>query len=200
MKNVLIVSQNSITTLGLKTLLEEHGIFSTEDVRAQNINSAIIDIGDSFETDLHKTIQLKHDSPQTKIIVLSARNEQNETIRLLQLGVNAICEKSISNNDLIKILELVENGGGFFSEKTLKTIQKSVKKDHKAPNESFVNLTKRESDVLKLIKEGYSNSEIAKKLYISINTTKAHIGSILQKLDIKDRTQAAIKAIEDNIV
>ena len=62
------------------------------------------------------------------------------------------------------------------------------------------NLTKRELQVLSLIKEGFSNTEIAKKLHLSINTVKAHVSNIMQKLEVDDRTQAAIKAISDNII
>ena len=62
------------------------------------------------------------------------------------------------------------------------------------------NLTSREKQVLSLIADGLSNAEIAKRLDVSINTTKAHVCNILQKLAVSDRTQAAIKAIKDKII
>jgi len=61
-------------------------------------------------------------------------------------------------------------------------------------------LTSREAQILKLITEGYSNNEIAKELFVSINTTKAHVASILQKLAVDDRLQAALKALKHKIV
>ena len=61
-------------------------------------------------------------------------------------------------------------------------------------------LTSREKQILKLMTEGYSNMEIAQLLVISINTTKAHVASILQKLEVDDRLQAALKALKNNIV
>ena len=62
------------------------------------------------------------------------------------------------------------------------------------------NLTTRETEVLTLLAEGLTNVEIAKKLNISVNTTKVHVCSILHKLEVNDRTQAAIKAIKHNII
>ena len=62
------------------------------------------------------------------------------------------------------------------------------------------NLTSREAQILKLITEGYSNNEIANELFVSINTTKAHVASILQKLEVDDRLQAALKALKERLV
>ena len=61
-------------------------------------------------------------------------------------------------------------------------------------------LTSREAQILKLITEGYSNNEIANQLFVSINTTKAHVASILQKLEVDDRLQAALKALKERLV
>ena len=67
-------------------------------------------------------------------------------------------------------------------------------------NSKQYDLTARESQILKLMTEGYSNMEIAQILVISINTTKAHVANILQKLEVDDRLQAALKALKYKIV
>ena len=67
-------------------------------------------------------------------------------------------------------------------------------------NHKDYDLTSREAQILKLMTEGYSNMEIARLLVISINTTKAHVASILQKLEVDDRLQAALKALKNKIV
>lgn len=61
-------------------------------------------------------------------------------------------------------------------------------------------LTEREHEVLKLVIEGESNTEIAEKLHISVHTAKAHVGSILQKMGVTDRVQAAVKAVRESLV
>ena len=67
-------------------------------------------------------------------------------------------------------------------------------------NRKNYDLTSREAQILKLMTEGYSNMEIAQILVISINTTKAHVANILQKLEVDDRLQAALKALKNKIV
>ena len=66
--------------------------------------------------------------------------------------------------------------------------------------ETQIKLTQREYEVLKQIVLGKSNTEIAKKLYVSVHTAKAHVCSILQKLSVADRVQAAVKAIKENLI
>ena len=77
---------------------------------------------------------------------------------------------------------------------------KTGKEDSQTIPTGDFNLTKRELEVLAFIKEGKNNTEIAKKLKLSINTVKAHVSNIMQKLEVDDRTQAAIKAISNNII
>ena len=69
-----------------------------------------------------------------------------------------------------------------------------------AKPEKDYGLTSRETQILKLITEGFSNIEIAEKLFVSINTTKAHVANILQKLEVDDRLQAALKALKERLV
>ncbi len=70
----------------------------------------------------------------------------------------------------------------------------------KSSEEGRVPLTEREYEVLKHLVEGKSNTEIAKELIVSVHTAKAHVCSILQKLCVDDRVQAAVKAIKENII
>ena len=81
----------------------------------------------------------------------------------------------------------------------LPTGSKSQQSQDKKPERDY-GLTSRETQILKLITEGYSNNEIANQLFVSINTTKAHVASILQKLEVDDRLQAALKALKYKIV
>ncbi len=82
-----------------------------------------------------------------------------------------------------------------------KNKKKNIAKENKQEikKETNYNLTSKELMVLRLLAEGNSNLDIAKKLNISVNTTKVHVCSILQKLSVDDRTQAAVKALKENI-
>ena len=81
-------------------------------------------------------------------------------------------------------------------------MQASANSEIGEPNVNYKDyeLTAREAQILKLMTEGYSNMEIAQHLVISVNTTKAHVASILQKLEVDDRLQAALKALKYKIV
>ena len=81
----------------------------------------------------------------------------------------------------------------------LEAASKVSQNEHNKPDRDY-GLTSRETQILKLITEGYSNNEIANQLFVSINTTKAHVASILQKLEVDDRLQAALKALKYKIV
>ena len=81
-------------------------------------------------------------------------------------------------------------------------VLQATAKSEVEPDEKYkdYDLTAREAQILKLMTEGHSNMEIAQKLVISVNTTKAHVASILQKLEVDDRLQAALKALKYKIV
>ena len=81
----------------------------------------------------------------------------------------------------------------------LEAASKSQEMNKPQPEKDY-GLTSREAQILKLITEGYSNNEIANQLFVSINTTKAHVASILQKLEVDDRLQAALKALKERLV
>ena len=79
-------------------------------------------------------------------------------------------------------------------------VLQNIRKEDQAENEIFTELTERELEVLKLIANGYPNSQIAEELVISENTVKGHVSNILSKLHLADRTQAAVFAWQKGIV
>ena len=115
---------------------------------------------------------------------------------------------------LIDIVNSVTQGAAWFDPKVAQYVLKAAtgandisntvsnKEELTGSNQqnTEANLTSREKQVLSLIVEGLSNTEISKKLELSVNTIKVHVCNILQKLSVSDRTQAAIKAIKDNII
>ena len=122
---------------------------------------------------------------------------------LLKAGANAYCSKEINPKRLLEVVQSVLDGASWFdpciahivldAAKNMDTVDTVInKKDY--------GLTGRETQILKLIAEGYSNNEIANQLYVSINTTKAHVANILQKLEVDDRLQAALKALKERLV
>ena len=97
-----------------------------------------------------------------------------------------------------KVIELINRGGFWFDENIAKkAIQ--ILSPHKS-HSNIYKLTTREQEVLKLVAKGFSNTQIANILFISAHTAKVHVSNILNKLEVTDRVQAAIKAYENDML
>ena len=104
---------------------------------------------------------------------------------------------------MIQVVQSVADGAAWFDPSiahiVLRASANSMSVETEDRSKEY-DLTAREAQILKLMTEGYSNMEIAQILVISINTTKAHVANILQKLEVDDRLQAALKALKYKIV
>ena len=134
---------------------------------------------------------------------LSSNCEKQEVEQCLKIGISAYCTKDIQPQKLKEIIEDVIQGSLYFDSSIAKFVMQTNTQEEKN-DETHVkdcyNLTQQEKRVLILLASGNNNSQIAKKLKISINTTKVHVCSILQKMEVEDRTQTTIKAIRENLI
>ena len=211
--NLLIVEDHALTRFALKTALETadfvNQVYEAEDaqtaykIEAQNkIDAVLMDLGLPNINGIEACKTLKTKKTGLKILILTSHEQEEEVIDSIKAGANAYCSKDIEPEKLKEIVLSVLNGAAWFDPKVADFVLKTVantEKEKLVSNEEL-NLTEREKQVLALIAEGLNNTEIAKKLDVSINTTKAHVCNILQKLSVQDRTQAAIKAIKDRII
>lgn len=212
-RNLLIVEDHELTRFGLKTTFEGidfvDKVFEAEnaDIACQIVNSSkidliIMDLGLPNVNGIEATKKIKLKNKDIKVIILTSHNDEREVLDSLKAGANAYCSKEINPTRLVEVVSSVLDGASWFdpsiahvvlkAAKNIDVIEDSTKEDY--------SLTSREAQILKLITEGYSNNEIAKELVVSINTTKAHVASILQKLEVDDRLQAALKALKNKIV
>lgn len=220
--SILIVEDHSLTRFGLKTAFESDKNFvkileapnaKTGIALAQKeaVDAIIMDLGLPDMNGIDATKIIKEKRPSTKVIVLSSHEQEEDVLKSLHNGANAYCTKDIEPEKLIDITKSILEGAAWFDPKVAQYVLKAAGKPEVhaiqlAENKeqlkasSDINLTAREKQVLALIVEGLSNNEIAQKLEVSINTTKAHVCNILQKLAVNDRTQAAIKALKDNLI
>ena len=212
--NILIVEDHELTRFGLKTAFEscdfiEH-IFEAEsaehglEIASENeINLIIMDLGLPGMDGIEATKKVKALNKDIKIVVLTSHNDEQEVLNSLKAGANAYCSKEINPKRLIQVVQSVLDGAAWFdpsiSHIVLESATKVQESESPKPERNY-GLTSRETQILKLITEGYSNIEIAKELFVSINTTKAHVASIFQKLEVDDRLQAALKALKEKLV
>lgn len=211
--NILIVEDHALTRFALLTSLKDED-FTEEIFEAENAQNAykilkehkidvvLMDLGLPVIDGVTASAEIKKNYPDIKIIVITSHNEQKEVEGCLEAGISAYCSKDIDPKKLIELIKDIMTGSMWFDSSVSKIVMQKtagLKQKEEDTNNKY-NLTSKELSVLSLLANGNSNNEIAKKLNISINTTKVHMCSILQKLSVDDRTQAAIKAIRENLI
>lgn len=166
----------------------------------------IMDLGLPGMNGLEATRLIKEKSPKTKVVILTSHENEDEVLAALASGANAYCLKDIPSHEWNRILNDVHKGVLWLHPSISHIANKIIPKpnstdfDNLYTKNTDVNLTEREKETLYLVVEGKTNTEIAKKLNISSHTAKAHVGSILAKLSVTDRVQAAVKAIRSKII
>jgi len=213
-KNLLIVEDHELTRFGLKTAFEDvdfieaiYEAASAEeaiDLFKQNpVDLVIMDLGLPNMNGIEATRLIHGLNKDTKVIILTSHNDEKEVLNSLKAGANAYCSKEINLQRLVQVVQSVADGAAWFDPSiahvVLQASAKSEVEDFGTKYKDY-DLTAREAQILKLMTEGHSNMEIAQRLVISVNTTKAHVASILQKLEVDDRLQAALKALKYKIV
>ncbi len=212
--NLMIVEDHALIRFGLKTAFENKAFIksiyeasSAEEamkiVKSKNIDAVIMDLGLPNIDGIQATQNIKILFPDIKVIILTSHNSDEEVIDSIKAGASGYCSKDINPERLADVVLSIIEGAAWFDASVAKLVLKTVSHGIEAVKSKEIsnyNLTFREKQVLKLIREGYNNNEIAKKLYVSVNTVKVHVSSIIQKLGVEDRTKAAVKALNDNII
>ena len=138
--------------------------------------------------------------PKIAIVMLTSSEKDGHLYEAVQVGVSGYLLKSLDADELFELLQGVTNGETAMTRamagKLLKVVASRLVDDDKGEQA----LTERELFVLRLVASGATNSEIAEKLSISINTVKSHLKSILGKLQLENRTQAATYAVQHGLI
>ena len=211
-----------MTLVGLKMLLEKsdsvqvvgeasNGLEAVSLASAKQPEVILMDIGLPEMDGIEATQKIKQQHPGIRIIMLTSKDNEQDVFASLAAGADAYCMKGISIESLSAAIEAVKEGTAWLDPAVARMVLgrfQGVKPSenlltNNGPNEQALEdcpLTSRELEVLKLIVDGLSNPEIAEKLTITKATAKAHVHSILQKLCVDDRTQAAVLAMRQGYV
>ncbi len=164
-----------------------------DSLEKQPADVILMDIGLPYMTGIEATKIIHRKYPDIKIIILTSHDNDNEVLSSLASGANAYALKDIDTNKLYNLICTVNEGSIWIDPRITKVVQKTFYKAEPKEKEDF-NLTPREKEVLDLLVQGFSNTEISDRLFVSPNTAKAHVCNILEKLSVTDRVQAAVKA------
>ncbi len=202
---VVLVEDHALTRTGLRTALEATGDvrvlaesadgISAEDVIVREKPAvAIVDIGLPGRDGVALTRAIKTEAPQTRVVILTMHELDDEVLAALSAGADAYCVKSSDASTVIDAVRIVAGGGAYFDPRIAHVVLRRLGAPAQSPT-SDSPLTPRELDVLRLIADGVGNAEIAERLHIGLGTVKGHIRDILEKLSAADRTQAAVNAM-----
>lgn len=223
---IAIVDDHQLFREGIKRILEMEpkfdvvGIASNGEegcllVKNSRPDIVLMDINMPIMNGVEATERIKDLSPGTKVIILSIHDDENYVHQAFSTGASGYLLKEMDSDALIEAIQVVAGGEAYIHPRvTGKLITEfrrlSTKNDgqevahveltDQGNSERFSSLTPREKEVLQLMAEGRSNKAIGDYLYISEKTVKNHVSSILQKLDVQDRTQAVVISIKNGWV
>ncbi|MBO8431417.1 response regulator transcription factor [Spirochaetes bacterium] len=215
---VAIIEDFKLTRVGLRCALNENDdlkvVAEAEDaveglklVEKEKPDVILMDLGLPGMNGIEATVKVKEMMPQVKVIALTSHDREEGVIAALSSGASAYCLKDIDPTKLADVVRDVSTGVCWIDPMVSQMALNSFPKVEnigflpgKSQSEGRVPLTEREYEVLKHLVAGKSNTEIAKELIVSVHTAKAHVCSILQKMCVNDRVQAAVKAVKEGMV
>jgi DNA-binding NarL/FixJ family response regulator len=143
--------------------------------------------------------ELKAKKSKLKVLVLTVHNETEYLLKAVDIGINGYVLKDSESAELKKAIFAVNDGETYIQPSLIPALnQKRIERS--VDEEKIESLTSRELEVLKLLAVGMYNKEVAEKLEISERTVKNHVSNIFKKLEVTDRTQAAVFAIRNNLI
>lgn len=210
---LLIVDDHPVFRQGLRDLFETDLRFETVgeaangDVALQLIQTLrpdviLMDINLPTENGLQVTKKIKSLHPKVKIIMITGYDEVEQAIYAFQVGASAYCSKDIPPESLIHTVTEAYAGNYVVNNQVMDENELAVWLDTrmqrygKAGNKKFMPLSSREMEVLEMVTNGLNNKDVATALGISHQTVKNHMTTIMRKLQVNDRTQAAVYAIQ----
>ncbi|EDL64278.1 response regulator [Bacillus sp. SG-1] len=147
---------------------------------------------------IQATKLIKNQHPNIEIMMLTSFSDQDHVIPAIEAGAAGYQLKDIEPDELVDSIRKLVRGENSLHPKATNHLLKRVSRKNQPPHQIH-QLTNRERDVLKELAKGKSNKEIAASLYITEKTVKTHISNIFAKLEVSDRTQAALYAVKHGL-
>jgi DNA-binding NarL/FixJ family response regulator len=209
MINILLVEDQALVRQGLKIMIEqdeqlkvvaeaENGLEALAKMEKHMIDLVIMDIRMPVMNGLEATRKIKERWANVKILILTTFNDDEYAVQALKDGASGFLLKTAEQQKLVQaIYSCLRGGMAIHEDVAAKMVPRLLEKSKQI--QADIPLTPRELAITKLVGEGKTNKEIAAVLHLSVGTVKNHITQILQKLELRDRTQLAIYAIKHDI-
>lgn len=221
MTKIIIIDDHQLFREGVKRILDFEDTFEvvaegddgTDVVNLYGKNQpdvVLMDINMPEKNGVEATADLIAEYPDAKVMVLSIHDDESYVTHALKSGALGYMLKEMDADEIVEAIKVVSNGGSYLHPKVTKNLVAEFRRLSEHENKGnfhqteirrpFHLLTKRECEVLQLLTDGQSNRTIGETLYISEKTVKNHVSSILQKMNVNDRTQAVVTAIKNGWV
>lgn len=207
---IIIADDHMMIREGLKQLLELDGTMkviaeANDGEECLNLlnkkihpDILLLDINMPKKNGIEVLEYIKQNKIPVKVLILTVHNEVEYLLKAVDIGIDGYLLKDSSYDELKETIDVIISGNTYIQPSLLPALNESME-DYALDKEKIEWLTKRELDVLRLISKGCSNKKISDELTISERTVKNHISHIFRKIDVEDRTQAAIFAIRNKI-
>jgi len=206
---VLIVDDHDLARSGLMALLAGAGDIrvvgeaktgreAIETARTALPDVVLMDVRMPDMDGLEATRRIKAERPRTAVVIVTMHENPTYLRSAVDAGAAGYLLKDLTRDRLVNAVRQVASGGTFIAEQTLRGVLSGMGGTGPASPAAEA-LTKREREILALVAEGLSNREIAERLVLSPETVKSHVAAILDKLNLSDRTQAAVFAVRNGL-
>lgn len=207
---IIIADDHMMIREGLKQLLELDGTMkviaeANDGEECLNLlnkkihpDILLLDINMPKKNGIEVLEYIKQNKIPVKVLILTVHNEVEYLLKAVDIGIDGYLLKDSSYDELKEAIDVVISGNTYIQPSLLPALNESME-DYALDKERIECLTNRELDVLRLISEGCSNKKISDELTISERTVKNHISHIFRKINVEDRTQAAVFAIRNKI-
>lgn len=221
MTKIVIIDDHQLFREGVKRILDFEDSF---DVVAEGDDGSdalnlfeqyapeviLMDINMPRKNGVEATGELMAKHPDAKVIMLSIHDDESYVTHALKTGALGYMLKEMDADAIVQAIKVVASGGSYLHPKVTRNLVAEFRRLSERENKGtfhqseirrpFHLLTKRECEVLQLLTDGQSNRMIGETLFISEKTVKNHVSSILQKMNVNDRTQAVVTAIKNGWV
>ncbi len=207
---IIIADDHMMIREGLKQLLELDGTMkviaeANDGEECLNLlnkrihpDILLLDINMPKKNGIEVLEYIKQNKIPVKVLILTVHNEVEYLLKAVDIGIDGYLLKDSSYDELKEAIDVIISGNTYIQPSLLPALNESME-DYALDKEKIEWLTKRELDVLRLISKGCSNKKISDELTISERTVKNHISHIFRKINVEDRTQAAVFAIRNKI-
>ena len=207
---VMLADDHILMREGIKKLLEfdgsievieqaSDGVECLEKLKKVNPDILLLDINMPRMNGIDVLEELKSKKKEIKVLMLTVHSEVEYLVKAVDIGANGYILKDSGSAELKQAIESIINNDTYIQPNLIPALNsRLINRD--VDKEKLESLTKREIEILSQVASGMFNKEIAANLNISERTVKNHISNIFKKIDVSDRTQAAVFAIRNNIV